>query len=149
MSEFKNKENPIPNGNYITASRFGNIVYSAGMTPKNNGFLMQSEKISINQPISFYKTAMRQAVENALTAVENTLTDEERLEKILTVTVYINAEEEFQAHSRLADFASDHLYEKMGKKGIGSRAAVGVSSLPGGAPFEIQLIAGIMNDPER
>jgi enamine deaminase RidA (YjgF/YER057c/UK114 family) len=141
MNTLNEINNPIPQGNYVPASRFGNMIYTAGMTPRNNGELIQSGKISTTEPVSIYKAAVRQAVANALTAAMNTLAEEERLEQILSLTVYVNAEDTFQAHSSLADFASEYLFEKMGNAGIASRAAIGVASLPGNAPVEIQLIA--------
>ena len=49
----------------------------------------------------------------------------------------------FQAHSSVADYASEYLFERMGNAGIASRAAIGVASLPGNAPVEIQLIAAV------
>ncbi len=135
------QNNPIPQGNYIPASRFGNLIYTAGMTPRKNGVLIQSGKVSSAEPVSSYKTAVRQAVANALTAVKNTLTEQEQLAQVLSMTVYINADENFTEHSSLADFASQYLYEVIGKIGIGSRAAIGVASLPGNASIEIQLVA--------
>ncbi|KAB2329759.1 RidA family protein [Cytobacillus depressus] len=143
MSTYGAKTNPIPQGKYVPASRFGSLVYTAGMTPRNNGELIQIGKVSVEQSVSTYKAAVRQAVANALTAVKNILTDQERVEQILALTVYINAEETFKAHSSLADFASEYLYEELGNAGIGSRAAIGVASLPGDAPVEIQLIAAV------
>lgn len=143
MSALGGKANPIPQGKYVPASRFGNLIYTAGMTPRNNGKLIQSGKVSVDQPVGTYKAAVRQAVANALIAAKNILTDQERVEQILALTVYINAEETFQAHSSLADFASEYLYEELGNAGIGSRAAIGVASLPGNAPVEIQLIAAV------
>ncbi len=143
MSTFEEKSNPIPQGNYLPASRYGNLIYTAGMTPRKNGVLIQSGKVSTSQPISTYKTAIEQAVANALIAAKNTLSEGERLEQILSITVYINAEETFTAHSSLADYASEYLYEELGSIGIGSRAAIGVASLPGNAPVEIQLVAAV------
>ncbi|WP_172370796.1 RidA family protein [Sporosarcina jiandibaonis] len=135
--------NPIPQGNYIPATRFGNMIYTAGMTPRYNGVLIQSGKVGITEPISIYKAAVRQAVANALAAAMNTLAEQERLEQVLSLTVYVNAENTFQAHSSIADFASEYLFEKMGNAGIASRAAIGVASLPDNAPVEIQLIAAV------
>lgn len=143
MSYLDGNSNPIPQGNYAPASRFGNLIYTAGMTPRNNGILIQSGKVSADQPIGTYKEAVIQAVANALTAAQNILSEQERLEHILALNVYINAEETFQAHSSLADYASEYLSKELGNAGIGSRAAIGVASLPGNAPVEIQLIASI------
>ena len=143
MNTLNEKNNPIPQGNYVPASRFGNMIYTAGITPRKNGLLIQKGQVSTTEPVSTYKAAVRQSVSNALTAALNTLEEHERLEQILSLTVYINAEKTFQAHSSLADYASEYLFERMGNAGIASRAAIGVASLPGNAPVEIQLIAAV------
>ena len=62
---------------------------------------------------------------------------------ILSLNVYINSESNFKQHSKLADFASEYLFKELGKIGIASRTSVGVISLPGNAPVEIQIIAAI------
>lgn len=33
--------NPIPQGKYVPAVRFGDLVFTAGMTPRNNGVLIK------------------------------------------------------------------------------------------------------------
>lgn len=132
--------NPIPQGKYVPATRGGNFIYTAGMTPRNNGVLIFSGKIKITEPIETYRDAVRQATSNALTAARNMLKENERLERVLSLSVFVNAEENFTNHSRLADFASEFLFQEIGEAGIGSRAAIGVYSLPGNAPIEVQMI---------
>lgn len=141
-SDMKNM--PIPQGKYLPASRWGNLVSSAGMTPRLNGILVFCGKVCADEPIETYREAVRQAAANALNAVVGVLGQEEHIGKVLLLNVYINAQDGFQAHSKLADFASDYLYERLGEAGIGGRAAIGVASLPGDAPVEIQLIAAIV-----
>jgi enamine deaminase RidA (YjgF/YER057c/UK114 family) len=113
------------------------------MTPREKGVLIRRGKVRADQPADTYKAAVRQAAANALAAARNLLAAGEGIEGIISLTVYLNAEEAFEAHSALADFASQYLYEQLGSAGIGSRAAVGVASLPGGAPVEIQLVAAV------
>lgn len=137
------KKTPIPQGKYIPASRNGNLIYTSGMTPRKNGVLLFNGKIKSSEPIATYKEAVRLATSNALGAAHSILMDKECIEGIITLTVYINAEESFHEHSRIADFAAEYLYEEMGECGIGSRAAIGVASLPSGAIVEIQLIAAV------
>ena len=143
MSKRDDKINPIPQGNYVAASRFENIIYTAGMTPRKNGVLIQSGKVHSTEPIATYKKAVIQAVTNAYTAAQNLLTEKEEVKQVLSLTVYVNADESFHAHSSIADIASEYLYEQLGNAGIGSRAAIGVESLPGNAPVEIQLVVGV------
>ena len=37
--------NPIPQGKYVPAVRFGDLVFTAGMTPRNNGVLIKEGKV--------------------------------------------------------------------------------------------------------
>ena len=131
----------IPQGKYIPASRAGKLIYTAGMTPRVNGQLIMVGKISPDEPLETYRDAVRQAVANALTAVKGALAEGEELEKIVNMIVFLNTEEGFTVHAKIADFASEYLVEELGEAGIGSRTAVGVKTLPGNCPCEIQLIA--------
>ena len=131
----------IPQGKYIPASRAGKLIYTAGMTPRVNGQLIMVGKISPDEPLETYRDAVRQAVANALTAVKGALAEGEELEKIVNRIVFLNTEEGFTVHAKIADFASEYLVEELGEAGIGSRTAVGVKTLPGNCPCEIQLIA--------
>lgn len=135
--------NPIPQGNYVPAVRFGQLVYTAGMTPRLNGKLIQSGKVRPDVPLEDYRDAVVQAVSNALTAARNTAGEGEDVVRILSMTVYVNAAEGFLAFAKIADFASDYLFQTLGQAGIGSRASIGVAALPGEAPVEIQLVAAI------
>ncbi|MEG0803344.1 MAG: RidA family protein [Pygmaiobacter sp.] len=141
MSTETKMENPIPQGKYVPANRAGNLIYSAGMTPRVNGVLLLTGKVKASEPLESYRNAVRQAAANALTAVRNALTEGESIAKIVTMSVFIQAEEGYTTHAKLADFASDYLCEQLGDRGIVSRAAIGVASLPGDAPVEIQLVA--------
>jgi len=97
-------------------------------------------------PLEDYREAVLLACSNALTAAREQLAEGERLVGILNLTVYIAAEPSFEAHSKLADYASAFLREALGKQGIGARAAIGVATLPGNAPIEIQLVTYVQNN---
>lgn len=134
--------NPIPQGKYVPAARFGDMIFTAGMTPRNNGVLIKTGKIGPEDVIDDYTDAVRQAAKNALTAARNKLEEGEKIVQIMSITVYVNAREGFTGQSKIADLASGYFCEELGEAGIGSRAAVGVSSLPGNAPVEISIVAG-------
>ncbi|MGI6226519.1 MAG: RidA family protein [Peptococcales bacterium] len=134
------RENPIPQGKYVPATRAGNFIFTAGMTPREKGVLIFEGKVKTALSIENYRNAVNQATLNALTAAKNMLKYNERIERVLSIMVFINSEEDFTAHSKIADFASEFLSHEIGEAGIGSRAAIGVSSLPGNAPVEIQMV---------
>ena len=135
--------NPIPQGKYVPANRFENLIFTAGMAPRNHGVLIKTGKIAISDPIEDDREAVRQAAKNALTAARNKLEEGEHIARILLITVYVNAEEGYSTQAKIADHASDYFCEELGEAGIGSRAAVGVASLPGNAPVEISIICAV------
>lgn len=135
--------NPIPQGKYVPATRFGDLIYTAGMTPRNNGVLIKEGKIRLDEEIEGYREAVRQAAANALTAARNKMEDGEHIVQILSITAYVNAKEGFTKQSKIADLASEYFCEELSDAGVGSRAAVGVASLPGNAPVEISLVVGV------
>lgn len=139
----KENNKVIPQGKYIPAKRCGNLVFTAGMTPRNNGVLIMEGKIDNNEPLEKYIIAVEQATENALKAIKNILSKDEVIVDILSLNVYVNSENNFKKHSKLADFASEYLFKELGEIGIASRTSVGVISLPENAPVEIQIIAVI------
>lgn len=136
-------EQPVPQGKYKPAARNGDLVYTSGMTPRKAGRLIYSGKIRASDPIESNRDAIRLASHNALLAAQALLKEGEELSLILQLNVYLNAEEEFTAHAKMADYASELLMEHLGPGCIGSRAAIGVASLPSDAPVEITLIGKI------
>jgi len=137
------KANPIPQGKYVPATRFGDLIVTAGMTPRKNGQLIQTGRVLKDALLEDYKDAVRQAAENALTAARNQLAEDERIVRVLSMTVYVNAEDGFTSHAKIADFASDYLNEKLGAASPMARVSIGVATLPGNAPVEIQLMCGV------
>ncbi len=132
---------PIPQGLYKPAVRHDNIIYTSGMTPRKNGELLYYGKIEASKPIEVYKDAVCLASKNALLSAQYCLKENEKISLILQMTIYLCAKEDFTQHSKISDYASNFLLEKLGLDSVGSRAAVGVSSLPSNAPVEVKLVA--------
>lgn len=136
----ENKKNPIPQGKYVVATRFENLIYTAGLTPRKNGVLILTGKIKSDVEPSEYKEAVTLAAENALIAAKSKLSEGEKICQILSMTVYVNSEVGYTKHSKIADLASEYLCEQLGNAGVAARVAVGMQSLPGDAPVEIQIV---------
>ena len=134
-------QNPIPQGKYKPAVRYGSLIYTAGMTPRKNGVLLMSGKISPDRPLDDYREAVIQAASNALTAAQNTLKEGEKLVQVLSLYVFVNASPDYTTHAKVGDIASNWLFDQLGDAAIGARAAIGIGTLPGDAPVEIQLVA--------
>ncbi|ODT84087.1 MAG: hypothetical protein ABS76_00850 [Pelagibacterium sp. SCN 64-44] len=134
---------PPPQGLYRAATRHGGLIFTAGMTPRRDGVLQATGMVAADADPADHRDAVALATGNAIAAARACLGADERLSAIVSLTVYIAAEPGFAAHSRLADFASEVLRAELGEAGIGARAAVGVATLPGNAPVEVQLIAAV------
>lgn len=143
MSGAPPPNSPVPQGQYLPATRVGDLIFTSGMTPRQDGALLFTGPVRADQPVEAWREAVVLAARNALAAARNRLTAGEQIVSVPSLTVFIAAEPGFTLHSRLADFASAYLRGELGEAGIGSRAAVGVATLPGNAPVEIQLVAAV------
>lgn len=83
--------NPIPQGKYKPAVRKGNLIFTAGMTPRLNGQLIMSGKVESGVSVEDYRQAADQATANALNAALSCVQPGEKITQILSLTVYINA----------------------------------------------------------
>jgi enamine deaminase RidA (YjgF/YER057c/UK114 family) len=132
---------PIPQGHYIAAKRHHDLVFTAGMTPRQDGVLTVPGQVQVDEPPETYRAPVELALRNALNAVRGCLEPDEGIGAILHMQVFVNAPPGCTAQSKIADIASDLLYRELGTAGIGSRAALGVASLPGeAARFAINLV---------
>ncbi len=135
---------PVPQGRYLPAVRNGDLIYTSGFTPRRDGKLVHAGKLKADAPHETYKDAVRLATQNAIWAAQACLEDGEDISVILQLNVFLNADRDFSAHSKLADFASDLLVETFGVSCIGSRTALGVETLPSDASVEINLVAAVV-----
>jgi enamine deaminase RidA (YjgF/YER057c/UK114 family) len=136
-------QGPVPQGNYVVARRHGDLIFTSGMTPRRNGVLCFAGAIPAADAPEDHREAVELAFGNALTAARSQLAKGERLRAVINMVVFIAAELDFTAHSRLADFASHLIEVELGAGAIGTRSAVGVATLPGNATVEIQLVATV------
>ena len=137
-------EQPIPQGKYLPAVRHADLIYTSGMTPRKAGILVYSGKIRASDPIESHRDAVNLATLNALVAAQACLKEGEKISVILQLNIFLNTDPEFTAHPKIADYASEVLIEYLGPDCIGSRAAVGVATLPSDAPVEITLIGKVV-----
>lgn len=139
---------PVPQGRYIPAVRHADLIYTSGMTPRIDGQLQHVGKVGADDPLEKHQAAVELAATNALIAIENLLQSDERVSIILQLNVFINAEDGFAKHAAMANFASNVIASRLGQHCIGSRAAIGVATLPGNATVEITMVAAVENNNE-
>lgn len=136
-------DSPKPQGQYVPATRWSNLIFTAGMTPRVDGELIANGPIGDDMSSDLLNAAASAATKNALSAASAQLNDDEDLERVLKATVFIAADQSFARHSTVADFASAEIKRRLPHIQMCARSAVGVASLPGSALLEIELIVAV------
>ena len=132
---------PAPAGSYVHAVRTGNLLYLAGKGPgevtgKVGGGISVEE-------------AYRHARETGLVLIavmRQELGSLDRVNRIVKVLGMVNAVPEFGRQPQVVNGCSDLFVEVFGEKGRHARSAVGMGSLPGGIPVEIEAIVEVAGD---
>jgi enamine deaminase RidA (YjgF/YER057c/UK114 family) len=132
-----------PQGAYVPAVVHGGLVWTAGMTPRRNGELLIRGTVGREVDVATARQAVAIAANNTLTAVAEALGGLDAVERCLKLTVFIAAVEGFTEHAAVADGASAVLVERLGERGVVARSAIGVATLPSGAPVEVELLAAV------
>jgi enamine deaminase RidA (YjgF/YER057c/UK114 family) len=131
---------PIPQGDYVSAVVHAGVAYSAGMTPRRNGRLTITGVVGSTVSLEQARGAARLAAANAVAAVRAALPTGAGM-RCLRMSVYIACVSGFHELSVVADGASEAIVEALGPEALPARSAIGVLSLPSGAPVEVELIA--------
>jgi enamine deaminase RidA (YjgF/YER057c/UK114 family) len=134
-----------PIGNYVHAKRVGNLLYLSGKGPPEGADgKMPRGKLGAGMSIDEGYRHARQVGLVLISAIRDALGgDLDRVEDIVKVLGMVNAAPDFQDHPKVVNGCSDLIVEVFGERGRHTRSAVGMSSLPGGIPVEIEVIVAV------
>lgn len=127
---------------YVPAVRTGNLVYTSGQLPLENGDLTHSGKVGAQVSPEEAKVAARTCVLNALAAVD-ALVGIDTVVRVVKVVGFVASAPGFSGQPGVVNGASELLGEVFGDAGAHARSAVGVSELPLDAPVEVELIVEV------
>jgi enamine deaminase RidA (YjgF/YER057c/UK114 family) len=135
--------NPI--GNYVHAKRVGDLLYLSGKGPPDGADgKMPRGKLGAGMSIDDGYRHARQVGLVLIAAMKDALGgDLDRVEDIVKVLGMVNATPDFEDHPKVVNGCSDLFVEVFGERGRHARSAVGMSSLPGGIPVEIEVIVAV------
>ena len=131
---------PAPAGNYVHAVRTGNLLYLSGKGP-GNVIGKVGGGISVED-------AYRHARETGLILIavmRQELGSLDRVSRIVKVLGMVNAVPDFGRQPKVVNGCSDLFVDVFGEKGRHARSAVGMGSLPGGIPVEIEVIVEVVD----
>jgi enamine deaminase RidA (YjgF/YER057c/UK114 family) len=130
-----------PLGNYVHAKRVGNLLYLSGKGPPDDG---ARGKLGIGMSVDEGYRHARGVGLVLIAAMREALSgDLDRVEDIVKVLGMVNAAPDFADHPKVVNGCSDLFVEVFGERGRHARSAVGMSSLPGGIPVEIEVIVAV------
>lgn len=133
---------PQPLATYVPAVRTGNLVYTSGQLPTVSGDLTARGQVGLDLQEDEAYEAARTATLNALAAIRSVVSLDD-IVRVVHVTGYVSSADGFTDQPAVINGASDLLVQLFGEAGKHSRAAIGVSQLPRGAPVEIDLIVEV------
>lgn len=133
-----------PLGNYVHAKRVGNLLYLSGKGPPESGGKTAHGKLGAGISIEEGYRHARGVGLVLIAAIKDALGgDLDRVEEIVKVLGMVNAAPDFEDHPKVVNGCSDLFVEVFGEHGRHARSAVGMSSLPGGIPVEIEVIVAV------
>lgn len=138
---------PAPQGSYIPALVHAGIAFSAGMTPRVHGELAVHGIVGEDIDVPAAQSAAAIAARNALAAVAEAAGGLGRIERCLRLSVFVACTHEFRELSAVADGATAAIAEHTGVAALPVRSAIGVRSLPSGAPVEVEITAAVSAQP--
>jgi len=126
-------------GNYVPALIEGNLLFVSGQLPFNEtGELVLQGIIGENLTVDDGFMAARYCCINILAQAASALDgDLSRIKRCVKLGGFVASAPNFADHPKIINGASDLLVDILGEAGKHTRSAVGVSSLPLGAPVEI------------
>jgi enamine deaminase RidA (YjgF/YER057c/UK114 family) len=130
---------PAALGSYVPAVRAGSLVFTAGQLPLQGGVLLAAGTVDGTVDVPTAKTCAARAALNALAAA-STVCDLDDVTAVVKVTGYVASGPAFTSQPAVVDGASEVVLAAFGTRGRHARAAVGVASLPMGAPVEVEMV---------
>ncbi|MEB3982740.1 RidA family protein [Mycobacterium sp. 663a-19] len=131
-----------PLASYVPAVRTGNLVYTAGQLPMEDGKLAREGKVGAEISPDEGRAMARICALNALAAVDS-LVGIDAVTRVVKVVGFVASAPDFHGQPGVINGASELLAEVFGDKGAHARSAVGVAELPLGAPVEVELIVEV------
>lgn len=119
------------------------LLFVAGQTPHIQGELEHKGLVGQQVSLEDAHVMARRAALNVVSALNHHLGGLERIESIVSLTGFVACGGDFTDHPLVVNGASDVFTAVFGSEGAHARASVGVSSLPGGAPVEVSVIAAL------
>ncbi|MRS12900.1 MAG: RidA family protein [Actinobacteria bacterium] len=130
---------PAAVGAYVPAVRAGDLVFTSGQLPLREGRLLATGTVGRDVDVDVAARCAEQCALNALAAASS-VCDLESVVRVVKLVGYVASTAGFTAQPSVVDGASRVVRIAFGDAGPHAREALGVVSLPLGAPVEVSVI---------
>lgn len=137
---------PTPVAAYVPGVVASGFVFASGQTPIEGDELVYKGKVGSDLSVREGYQAAKICAVRCLSELKAVVGDLDRIEQIVKVNGYVNSTGNFGEQPMVINGASELLEKVFGERGKHARAAIGVSTLPGNAAVEVELIAKIKNE---
>ena len=118
----------------------GNILYASGQVPFDGDVLVSKGKVPSQVSVEDATRAAALCAANVLRAVHAHLGSFDKIERLVRITGYVNADSDFTDCHLVINGASNLVREVFGEAGRHARTALSMAQLPLGASVEVEMI---------
>lgn len=131
---------PAAAGTYSPVVIIGNLAYVSGQGPVGADGRWLTGKVGDDMNEEQGINAARVVGLTMLATIKAQLGSLDRVKRIIKVLGMVNCTTEFKNHPKVINGFSDLMVEVWGDDGRAARSAVGMGSLPGNIPVEVEAI---------
>jgi enamine deaminase RidA (YjgF/YER057c/UK114 family) len=125
---------------YLPAVRHDDLVWTSGQLPMKDGALLASGLVGAEISAEQGYDLARQCALNAIAAAADLAGGIDHLVRVVKVVGFVASAPGFTGQPGVVNGASELFLAVFGEGGRHARSAVGVTSLPLGAPVEVEVV---------
>lgn len=130
-----------PTNTLVSAVRVGDLLFVSGTGPTKTDGSSWTGRLGQDLDVKQGQAAARQVGLQILAVVREELGSLDKVVRVVKTLGMVNATPDFTQHPQVINGFSDLMVEVFGEEaGKGARSAVGMASLPGGIPVEVEVI---------
>ena len=132
---------------FVSHLAVGELLYLSGTVPEEDGRPHLTGAVGAELTIEEGYRAARSAAFASLVALSHALGDLDRMQQVVQMTGWVNSAPGFSDQPRVINGATDLLVEVYGRRGLGTRAAIGCRGLAYDSSVEIVLVVRFDGGP--
>ena len=132
-----------PAGNYVSSVRTGNLVFLAGVGPRQPDGKLILGKLGGELTVEQGYEAAKWCAVSLLGNLRREIGDLDKVVRFIKLLGMVNSEPDFTQPPAVMNGCSDLLVELFGDRGRHARSAVGLATLPNGMAVEVEAIVEV------